>query len=151
MGRRAKVVREQLSRRIRRTITGEEDRRVRDFVRQILDEPPVVRLRDKLSFFLGVAGCLVVESVALLAPQQFGTCFILCNLPLLIMRAYLYKRINMHYFLIGRSLRTRARAQQTGDRSRGTATRQIRCASATLSHSCVCARARVRSDLPIKK
>ena len=52
-------MREQLSRRIRRKLTGEEDRRVRDYVREILEEPPVVRLRDKLSFLLGVVGYIV--------------------------------------------------------------------------------------------
>ena len=98
--RRAQVVREQLSRRIRRKLTGEEDRRVRDYVREILEEPPVVRLRDKLSFLLGVVGCFVVEAVALQRPQQFWICYCIFMMPLLLLRCYLYKRIGWHYFLI---------------------------------------------------
>ena len=115
VGRRAQVVREQLSRRreilargIRRKITGAEETRVRDYVRDILEEPPVVRLRDKMSFLLGVVGCFIVEAVALKAPQQFWICYTICMLPLLALRGYLYKRINQHYFLIGE--RTRAHA-----------------------------------------
>ena len=89
---RTQVVRQQVARNIRRKITGAEDLRIRDFVRQkleILEEPPVVRLRDKMSFVLGVMGCFVVEAVALQAPQQFWMCYIFFMVPLLVLRAYL--------------------------------------------------------------
>ena len=79
VGNRARVVRDNIAKKIRQKITGEEDLRVRDYVRgkmSILEEPPVVRLRDKMSFLGGVTGVLVVEAVCTLRPQQFWICYV---------------------------------------------------------------------------
>ena len=48
-------------------ITGDRETRVRDFVRL----PKVIRLRDRLSFTLGVSAFAVSEGVALLYPSFF--------------------------------------------------------------------------------
>ena len=94
----------QVVQRMRRRITGKEDQRVRDYVtrrmRAMLDEPPVIRLRDKVSFLCGVLGCFVIEAVALLAPRQFYLCYALFIVPLLALRVSLYHRKGWQYFLI---------------------------------------------------
>ena len=36
-----------------------------------MEEPTAIRLRDKLSFMLGVVGCFVIEACVLQAPQLY--------------------------------------------------------------------------------
>ena len=100
--RRAAVVR-----RVRKRITGDEDRRVRDVgrarlmaVRNVLERPPAIQLRDKFSFMFGVLGCGVVEAVALLQPDHFWMCYVVYIVPLLVARLYLYCGLGWHYFLL---------------------------------------------------
>jgi hypothetical protein len=90
----------QVTSRIRRGLTGQAEKRVRDFAREKLAEPPVIRLRDKISFMFGVLGCFVVEAWAILMPSHFSYCFALFIIPLLIMRVYLYASAGWQYFLI---------------------------------------------------
>lgn len=90
----------QVARRVRKQITGAEDRRLRDMLRQRLDEPPVIRLRDKFSFFLGVVGCALIEATLLLYPRAFPYCYAVCIVPLLVLRAYIYSSLGWQYFLI---------------------------------------------------
>ena len=47
---------QQLHRTVRRRITGDADVHLRDHVRAVMEEPPAIRLRDKVSFLLGVMG-----------------------------------------------------------------------------------------------
>lgn len=86
--------------RLRRKITGQGDRRVREYLRDLAAEPPVIKLRDKMSFTCGVLGCFVVEAWALVAPRYFSYCYALVIVPLLIMRVYLYASAGWQYFLI---------------------------------------------------
>ena len=62
-----------IARKVRYTLTGADDVRVRDHVREKvamkvakakakMEEPPAIRTRDKLSFMLGVVGCFVIEA-----------------------------------------------------------------------------------------
>ena len=48
---------------------------------------------------VGVLGCFLVEAWALLYPSTFSFCYVLCILPLLAMRVYLYASAGW-YFLI---------------------------------------------------
>ena len=103
----AQQVKSQVVRRVRKSLTGAEDRRLRDLVREntmrmriALERPPVVRLRDKVSFLLGVLGCFVLEAVALLHPEHFWVCYSVYIVPLLLARVYYYKVLRWHYFLL---------------------------------------------------
>ena len=49
---------------------------------------------------VGVLGCFLVEAWALLYPSTFSFCYVLCILPLLAMRVYLYASAGWQYFLI---------------------------------------------------
>ena len=98
---------QQIKGRIRKRITGDEDKPVRDFgrerltaVRERLHEPPVIQLRDKVSFMFGVLGCGVIEAVVLVAPERFWLCYAVCIIPLLALRAQLYKALGWQYFLL---------------------------------------------------
>ena len=111
-----------LQKRLRRKITGRDDLRVRDHVherldlvramildgvservdhvRELIHEPPAIRLRDKVSFLCGVVGCAVVEAVVLVAPSRFGDCYASLALPLLAARLHIYVGLGWHYFLL---------------------------------------------------
>ena len=80
----------------RRVITGSSSKRVRDFVQ----EEPVIRLKDKISFTLGVASVVVIEAVLLRCPEKFGLLMLLFSAPLLVLRFYLYLQTNLQFFLI---------------------------------------------------
>lgn len=117
--------REGIQRRWRYTITGAEDVRVRDHYggklskarakyssvrervrvkaeeqRARMEEPTAIRLRDKLSFMLGVVGCFVIEACVLQAPQLFPYLFLSFFLPLYVLRLYIYGSLSWHWFLV---------------------------------------------------
>ena len=58
-----------------------------------------MRLRDKLSFMLGVIGCALIEFVVLCYPQHFPFCYACFALPLIALRLYIYKGLDWHLFL----------------------------------------------------
>ena len=87
-------------RRIRKRLTGDQDKRVREHLRDLLEEPPAVRTRDKFSFMLGVLGCGVIEFVILRCPERFPLLYASFIIPLLLLRLYLYASLNWHFFLI---------------------------------------------------
>ena len=111
--------REGIQRRWRYTITGAEDVRVRDHYggkyssvrervrvkaeeqRAKMEEPTAIRLRDKLSFMLGVVGCFVIEACVLQAPQLYPYLFISFFLPLYMLRLYIYGNLSWHWSLVG--------------------------------------------------
>jgi len=117
--------REGIQRRWRYTITGAEDVRVRDHYggklstarskyssvrervrvkaeeqRAKMEEPTAIRLRDKLSFMLGVVGCFVIEACVLQAPQLYPYLFLSFFLPLYVLRLYIYGSLSWHWFLV---------------------------------------------------
>ena len=80
----------------RRVITGDKNKRVRDFVQ----EEPVIKLKDKISFTLGVAAIMVTELILLRCPWRFGAFFAAVSVPLLLSRYYLYFKANWGGFLL---------------------------------------------------
>jgi len=85
---------------VRQQITGDEERKVRDHIRRKLEEPPAIRLRDKVSFLGGVLGVSAIEFAILVQPRHFARWYIAFILPLLVLRLWLYSRLRWHYFLI---------------------------------------------------
>ena len=65
-----------------------------------LEEPPAIRLRDKVSFLGGVVGCAAIEFAILVQPRSFATWYVAFILPLLALRLWLYSRLRWHYFLL---------------------------------------------------
>lgn len=90
---------EQITRRVRKRITGAEAIRIRDHFRSKLEEPMVIRFRDKISFFLGVAGCGLIEFFVLAHPRLYPYCYACFAVPLMTTRLYIYKALNWHLFL----------------------------------------------------
>jgi len=90
---------QQITRRVRQRITGEEDTRVRDHFRSRLEEPIVIRFRDKVSFFLGVVGCGTVEYFVLAHPQLYPYCYAAFAVTLIGMRLHIYRNLKWHLFL----------------------------------------------------
>ena len=94
-----------IQRRWRYTITGAEDVRVRDHYgakyssvrervrrkveeqRAKMEEPTAIRLRDKLSFMLGVVGCGLIEACVLKKPELYPYLYLSFYLPLYAARA----------------------------------------------------------------
>lgn len=83
------VVREKLTSMRRRVITGNPNKRVRDFVK----EEPVVRTIDKISFSCGVTGLLLIQHFMSMLPEYFGLFYCMLMIPLLITRYYLYSSL----------------------------------------------------------
>lgn len=69
-------------------ITGDPDKRVRDFVK----EPLVVQAIDKFSFTLGVILMLAIQHMLLVYPAHFSLFYFFLTIPLMAMRYYLYSR-----------------------------------------------------------
>ncbi|KAK4534073.1 hypothetical protein CDCA_CDCA01G0098 [Cyanidium caldarium] len=61
--------------------------------------PEIVRLRDKLSFVLGLLNVLVTEHVLLRHPSQLWNWYLGQMIPLLLLRYYLYRKSFQHYFM----------------------------------------------------
>jgi hypothetical protein len=79
----------------RKLITGDRGKRVRDFVK----EPPVVRLIDRVSFFLGVVTFAATDFILASRPEYFQWLF-LAVMPLLIaLRIPHYTGLKYKYFL----------------------------------------------------
>ena len=72
----------------RKVITGDAEKRVRDFVK----EPLVVQTMDKFSFTLGVGLMLAIQHMMLVYPAYFGHFYFAMTIPLIAMRYYLYTK-----------------------------------------------------------
>ena len=60
-------------RRLRKVVTGNPDKKVRDYMKEV----PQVKLVDKLSFTFGVMCIIVTEFLALRYPQWFTTFYLI--------------------------------------------------------------------------
>jgi len=64
-----------------------------------MEEPPVVRLRDKMSFTLGVIGCALIEFVVLCYPEHYPLTYVAFATSLISLRFYIYYALEWHLFL----------------------------------------------------
>ena len=60
-----------LPKRARKVLTGDEQRRIRDVIQEEFAKPQHVKLRDKLSFTIGVVCMLFTSHILTQHPQQF--------------------------------------------------------------------------------
>ncbi|KNC51283.1 uncharacterized protein AMSG_07288 [Thecamonas trahens ATCC 50062] len=85
----------------RKVVTGKEDVRIRDHIRERIRTPKAVRMKDKLSFLLGIlVGIILTEYVMILYPVLFGAWFALIMPALCVARYVMYAKLNWHLFLM---------------------------------------------------
>ena len=71
-------------RRLRKVVTGNPDKKVRDYMKEV----PQVKLVDKISFTFGVVCIVITELLALRYPQYFSAYYLLLITGLLTNRCY---------------------------------------------------------------
>lgn len=67
---------------VRKALTGNKKKRVRDLVKDEMRKPVTVRLKDKFAFMLGVAGMLMTEGILLQFPTRFWMWYTATMVPL---------------------------------------------------------------------
>uniref|UniRef100_A0A6U2ZWK0 Glycerophosphocholine acyltransferase 1 n=1 Tax=Lotharella globosa TaxID=91324 RepID=A0A6U2ZWK0_9EUKA len=90
-----KVIRDASNRTARRIITGDSNKKVREYIK----EPPVAKLIDCVSFTLGVILLVSAEFVSLTAPQHFWIFYITTAWAMIFTRIALWWGGNFKYFL----------------------------------------------------
>jgi hypothetical protein len=84
---------------IRRVVTGDENKRVRDHLLETSRKPRVIRYLDKCAFTGGVVNLMATEYVLLMSPDHFWIWYSLIMPTLLLLRYPYYRKRKMHYFL----------------------------------------------------
>lgn len=90
------LMRANLTKRWRKTVTGDETKRVRDHIR----EPPVARRIDKLAFTFGVLNLTVSEFMLVKMPHLFWAWYMAVVPVLVFFRIPHYKSLRWEYFLL---------------------------------------------------
>jgi len=83
-------------RRLRKAVTGNPDKKVRDYMKEV----PQVKLVDKLSFTFGVICIVLTEFLALRQPTYFIQFYLLLMTLLLANRYLEYSALNEHLFML---------------------------------------------------
>lgn len=86
----------QITRVRRRLITGDSEKRVRDFAQ----EANVVKTVDKFAFCLGVLVLCVTEFMVLRHPESFGMYYCALVSTMMALRLYMYARSRYLYFML---------------------------------------------------
>ena len=86
----------QITRVRRRLITGDSEKRVRDFAQ----EANVVKTVDKFAFCLGVLVLCVTEFMVLQHPESFGMYYCALVSTMMALRLYMYARSRYLYFML---------------------------------------------------
>eukprot|EP00041_Stephanoeca_diplocostata_P027794 m.772165 g.772165 ORF g.772165 m.772165 type:complete len:475 (-) comp23246_c0_seq23:1630-3054(-) len=80
----------------RRVITGDKKKPVREFVQEV----PIVKKVDKISFTMGVLVMILSEYILITKPEKFELLFMAIILPVLFLRYHIYRSLNWGYYLI---------------------------------------------------
>ena len=83
LGSKLSAVRGRAKRRLRKAVTGNPDKKVRDYMKEV----PQVKLVDKLSFTFGVMVIIATEFLALRYPQYFTMFYLVLITGLLVNRS----------------------------------------------------------------
>ena len=83
LGSKLSAVRGRAKRRLRKAVTGNPDKKVRDYMKEV----PQVKLVDKLSFTFGVMVIIATEFLALRYPQYFTIFYLVLITGLLVNRS----------------------------------------------------------------
>jgi hypothetical protein len=84
----------------RKIVTGSEQKRIRDHLKESEEEPKFVKFVDKIGFTFGVLNIVACQYFLLNIPEYFSIWY--CGIVpiILISRFYHFKSLNWHYFLI---------------------------------------------------
>jgi hypothetical protein len=83
----------------RKVVTGSEDKRIRDLIKEKKDKPQYVKLLDKIAFTLGVLNIPTCQFFMLNRPQYFWMWYIFIMSLLLVSRFFYFRAIQLQYFL----------------------------------------------------
>jgi len=89
-----------LQRQLRKVVTGNEEKRIRDLIREKRKQPPILMLIDKLFFTFGVLILAMSEYILLMFPRQFGNWYACVIILMLIFRWFYYRTLKWTYFMI---------------------------------------------------
>jgi len=89
------MVRQQSKRSWRKAVTGDPDKKIRDYIKEV----PQVKFVDKLSFTLGVTCIILTEFLALRHPELFLHYYVTLMAILLTFRLHDYKSQKMELFM----------------------------------------------------
>jgi len=84
----------------RKLVTGHENTRIRDHLRNSQKEPTYVKLFDKIAFTGGVLNIVICQYFLLSLTQYFWIWYSALMPLLMLARFYSFKNKNMHYFLL---------------------------------------------------
>lgn len=85
---------------LRKIITGNDQKRIRDKFREVQDQPKYVKLFDKIAFTIGVLNMGICQYFLLNKPQLFPIWYAII-MPLLLISRYVYFHgVGLQYFMI---------------------------------------------------
>ena len=91
---------QRLRRRWRKVVTGNEEKKVREFVRESREKPAFIKLIDKIAFTVGVLNLSMCQYFLMSAPRLFWVFYTVIMPVLLAARVYHFKSLQMQYFLL---------------------------------------------------
>jgi hypothetical protein len=84
----------------RKIVTGQETKRVRDFLKEKEKQPQLFKLIDKIGFTFGVLNIVACQYFLLNIPHYFSMWFVLIIPTILATRFLHFKSQHWHYFMI---------------------------------------------------
>lgn len=91
---------DKVARVMRKRVTGSGERSIRGFLRDELQQPPVVRAMDKVAFTASILNIMAGEFVLLSHPALLWVLYAALIVPLVLLRFLYYRRRKWHYFLL---------------------------------------------------
>lgn len=85
-----------VKKRFRKVVTGSEEHRFRDWMKQAT----IVKTVDKFSFVLGVVALMATEFMVLRRPEQFKLYYVGSMSIMMLLRLYMYAKLEWLYFMI---------------------------------------------------
>jgi len=84
----------------RKICTGDEKKRIRDHLRDNQNNPPTVKLFDKLTFTLGVLNISIIQWFLFVKPSFFWLWYSIVIPLLMLTRFFHFKSLGWHYFML---------------------------------------------------
>jgi hypothetical protein len=85
---------------LRKVVTGDENKRVRDHIREKKEKPKYIILMDKIYFTVGVMNIPICQYFLTARPDLFWLWYTICLISLMIARFIYFKQQKYHYFLL---------------------------------------------------
>lgn len=95
-----RLQREEFRSKLRKVMTGDESKSVREHLKKTREEPFFVKMMDKLSFTLGVLNLTISQAFLMIKPELFFVWYSIVMPLLLWVRIYRFKKLKWQYFLL---------------------------------------------------